>query len=346
MRAVFLLYVGPKLSKLTSPQAVALLRSLVMYFQYLALSFEIRLKWPPGLLSFFRWLRALTDGIDLAAPECVSGGWSYHLYVEILLIGLGTLFGAALVLHEISRAAPRGVKLRLEDDRSGATCMGGFRGGNERAFGLLEMFWQRCNGMKAFAVFTLNVAYIYITGVLLQAWDCFTTSDGVSMRTDPKTSCTSDTHIRFKRIATALICIIGPGVPLGYAYFIRRLRAQAKAATDAAGRTTLRRRVWVGLSDPLTRASWGGLYDMHVFPLRCIFALSYSRFPAAGTATATMAPRTTTPAAWTACTQRRRPRVSRASCTAFVRLATACACPSRRILCVPALWIHRSLLAC
>ncbi len=30
---VFLLYVGPKLSKLTSPQAVALLRSLVMYLQ-------------------------------------------------------------------------------------------------------------------------------------------------------------------------------------------------------------------------------------------------------------------------------------------------------------------------
>jgi hypothetical protein len=34
---VFLLYVGPALSRLASPQAVALLRSLVMYMQYLAL---------------------------------------------------------------------------------------------------------------------------------------------------------------------------------------------------------------------------------------------------------------------------------------------------------------------
>ena len=235
-----------------------------MHSQYLSLSFDIRLKWPPGLLSFFRWLRALTDGIDLAAPECVSGGWSYHLYVEILLIGIGCLFGAALVIHELARMGARAVKVRADDDPEGATCFGGLRGGNARAFTMLESLWQRGNGMKQFAVFTLNVAYIYITGVLLQAWDCFTTSDGVSsMRTDPKTVCTTKVHQRFKNFATALICIIGPGVPLGYAYFIRRLRADAKAAADANGRTTMRRRVWTGLSDPLTRTSWGGLYDMY-----------------------------------------------------------------------------------
>jgi hypothetical protein len=73
---VFLLFIGPRLSKLASPQAAALLRSFVMYLQYLSLSLDIRLSWPPALLSFFSWLKALTNGIDLAAPECVSDTWS------------------------------------------------------------------------------------------------------------------------------------------------------------------------------------------------------------------------------------------------------------------------------
>jgi hypothetical protein len=111
-RAGFMLFVGPKLAKLSSPQAVALLRSLVMYLQYLSLSLDIRLRWPPELLAAFGWLKArqamgetrlswreeqhatagahsraltplrplvpqaLTNGIDLAAPECVSNTWS------------------------------------------------------------------------------------------------------------------------------------------------------------------------------------------------------------------------------------------------------------------------------
>ncbi len=92
------------MSKLASPQAVALLRSLVMYLQYLSLSLDVRLRWPPQLLSFFGWLKALTNGcdpparrefvvvsiyahsmlsarlsIDLAAPECVAENWSCAL---------------------------------------------------------------------------------------------------------------------------------------------------------------------------------------------------------------------------------------------------------------------------
>lgn len=77
--ATFVVYLGPKLSKLTSPQALALLRSLVSYLQNLSLSFDIRLAWPSFLLSFFSWLKTLTNGIDFAAPECVATNWSYYL---------------------------------------------------------------------------------------------------------------------------------------------------------------------------------------------------------------------------------------------------------------------------
>ena len=101
MCAVFLLFIGPKLSKLSSPQAVALLRSLVTYLQvrtrarglrlllhhmlltvraclclllfpqYLSLSLDIRLRWPPALLAFFAWLKAR------ACARQRGRGWSH-----------------------------------------------------------------------------------------------------------------------------------------------------------------------------------------------------------------------------------------------------------------------------
>jgi hypothetical protein len=67
---IFFLYVGPKLSQLASPQAVALLRGLVMYLQYLSLSFDIPMGWPKELLDAFNWLKTLTSACARA-----RGGW-------------------------------------------------------------------------------------------------------------------------------------------------------------------------------------------------------------------------------------------------------------------------------
>jgi hypothetical protein len=46
----------------TTPQAVALLQSLIAFFQYLALSLDVRIAWPAELLRAFSWLRAFIDG--------------------------------------------------------------------------------------------------------------------------------------------------------------------------------------------------------------------------------------------------------------------------------------------
>jgi hypothetical protein len=101
-------------------------------------------------------------------------------------------------------------------------------------------------------LFVCTVSYIYVTGVLLQAWNCFVTSDGVSkMRNDPNTICTSASHLNFRKMATAIIIVVGPGVPLGYAFWIRRLRRVA------ANEHLLARSAWRGLADPMTRGSWG-----------------------------------------------------------------------------------------
>ncbi len=116
-----------------------------------------------------------------------------------------------------------------------------------------------------------------------QAWNCFTTSDGVSkMRNDPTTICTSAAHLSFRKMATAIIVIVGPGVPLGYAFWIRRLR---RVATNEH---LLARSAWRGLADPMTRRSWGACAARQCMPraptprLACTFTvhLHHSRAPA------------------------------------------------------------------
>ena len=108
----FLLYVSSMLSKFTTPQAVALLRSLIQYLQYLSLSLSINVRWPAALLRFFAYLRALTNGIDLAAPECVSNNWSYALYVQLLCAGLAIIFALLALRHEWVRFRKRSIRLR------------------------------------------------------------------------------------------------------------------------------------------------------------------------------------------------------------------------------------------
>jgi hypothetical protein len=175
--------------------------------------------------------------------------------VKLLLGGLACLFGAAFLSHEFSRLQQYAVRLHSKSAPEDApSCVGGLvRGGNAKALRMLETLWVKKNGMKMFVVFALNISYIYVTGVLLQAWNCFLTSDGVSkLRNDPKTICTSASHIQFRHMATALIVVLGPGVPLGYVLWIRHLRAAA-----SGNEHLLTRASWRGLSDPLTRASWG-----------------------------------------------------------------------------------------
>jgi hypothetical protein len=184
------------------------------------------------------------------------------VYVQVLLISLLVLFVTAVLIHEVCRALQRVLRFHGPDAGADApACANGMmRGGNKRALELLETLWLRQNGMKVFAVLTLNISYIYVTGVLLEAWDCFTTSDGVTkMRNDPKTICDSASHLRLRRLATALIVIIGPGVPICHVLWIRRLKRVAK------NEHLLVRRSWRGVADPLTRARWGTLYEAYKF---------------------------------------------------------------------------------
>ena len=241
---VGLLYVGPKLAQLSSPQAVALLRSLVMYCQYLSISFDIHLRWPAGLLAFFAWLKALTNGIQLAAPECLSANWSYYLYVRLLLIAVAVLFTSAFAFAEFQRF----LKFLIRDARN---------------LDYLEKLNMRRNGMKQFAAFGTAIAYVYTCGVLLQAWNCVSNGSGSSvLRSDPKIFCDTAKHHALRQWAAVCIVVVGAGVPLLCIAWVKYLQRSAHSTRFSVA---MMRPYWRGLGDPSTRYGWGGFYEMYRF---------------------------------------------------------------------------------
>ena len=172
------------------------------------------------------------------------------------------MYALAFLAHTAAGALQLGVRLHGTAEEGAPVCMGGLvrarDTGNERALLLLEKLWRFRTGMKAFAIFAINVAYIYVTGVLLESWDCFTTSDGVrQMRSDPNTRCDSASHKQFQSLAAVIIGVVAPGVPIGYTLWVRYLKRTAKQSD------LLQQRAWRGLSDPLTRSMWGPMFEMY-----------------------------------------------------------------------------------
>jgi hypothetical protein len=293
--SVFILWIGPKIAAATSPEALGLLRSLLFYLQSLSISLGIRIRWPPGMLVAFHWLSSLTDGIQLAQPECLASGWSYRLYVRLLLAGLGSLFGAAAALNLLTYWMQNrmvikelNVSRRLDSNLVPVE----FIGWQKRLLApfritktsqMIDRLWIYRNSLKKLVVLLVGLAYIYVTGVLLQAWDCIETADGLSvMRTDTKERCDTASHAAFKRWALIVIIVIGAGVPLFYACFIAFMRGGSFRQTlvsSSVGRTLglnmhsddskYQRRltvgIWHGLSDPAIMFSWGSLYESYKF---------------------------------------------------------------------------------
>ena len=220
-------------SQVATPQAIALLRSLGNYLQYLSITLGIRLKWPPALLGFFRYLRVLVGSIDLAAPECLTP-WSYSKYLSILLGGFAGLMGAAAVAHAYYGAKTRSLALQCRGQYSSKAVHSAF---------------MVTVQIKQTTALIMNFLYVFLTSVLLKAFDCVPGPNGQVLRAFPDTSCASTSHKKMQRLALGLLVTIGPGIPLMYVLYIRRLQRATK----------------LGLSDPRTLVAFGGLYGVYKF---------------------------------------------------------------------------------
>ena len=264
-----LLYVSSVVSQIATPQAIALLRSLVAYLQYLAMSMNLNLHWPPWFLQAFRYVKAFINGIDLAAPECVNDKWSYSTYFMLLSSGAGALFLVQFLNHEFKRWLQRRIVIVEDADRDQPTCRGrraalpcapmmDWVDDNEHLMNDAYRLFLKCNRIKQSGCFLLSFIYTYLSSVLLQAWDCIPDAEGVLvLRSDPKTVCSSPAHQRFRKGAVAMLTVIGPFVPLLYARVVYKLHRKSHAVD---GLEHIHR--WSGLADSRTRCCWGALYEV------------------------------------------------------------------------------------
>ncbi len=221
------------IAQVATLQAIALLRTLGNYLQYLSITLSINVRWPPALLGFFQYLRVLTSSIDLAAPECLTA-WSYKKYVQVLLGGVAGLLGVAVAAHAFYAARARSQLLQ---------CRGGY---TPKA---VHFAFLATVQIKQTVALITSFAYVFVTSVLLKAFDCVPVAGGLVLRSDPTTSCDSAAHKQLQRLAIGLIVLVGPGIPLLYVLYIRRLR-RANAA---------------GLCDPRTLVAFGGLFGVYKY---------------------------------------------------------------------------------
>jgi hypothetical protein len=136
-----------------------------------------------------------------------------------------------------------------------------------RAYELYVEWWKSINGIKQFAVLLLGVTYIYLLTVCSLGFDCFTDPSGVSrLVRDTKVVCTTAAHQRIVKLATAILVIVGGGVPFGYILKVYRLRSKTKHTQmllNEKDGDVLDVLEWRGLRDPLTIRAWGGLYEAY-----------------------------------------------------------------------------------
>ena len=189
----FALWIGPKIATLTSPQAQAIFKNIISTLQYMSLGFSLHLAWPPGLLRFFSFVKSLTDGINLAAPECVATNWSYYVYVDVLMIGLGALFGLAFVMVLVFHLALVAVRPpppgTVSPPRSGLLARLFPTGdANKAALGRVHVAFKRKAAIEGFLAFGTTVAYLYLVNVLSQAFDCYESPDGRKLLADPNSA--------------------------------------------------------------------------------------------------------------------------------------------------------------
>jgi hypothetical protein len=223
--------------------------------QFLDISFDIRLKWPQALIDAFVWLKSLTQGLQLAAPECLSGSWNYYLEVELILIAVACMYATAFIYAEIARGNLKLIRVAANPDDKGVW-LGFIPARTDTLLDYVDTLVLRRNQMKQVIGFMTAIAYIYVVGALLKAWDCVETSNGRVMRSDTTITCDSPKLLAFRRIAAAVVVVAGGGVPVATALWVRRLRRQTKADSG------LRRTAWKGLADPVTRAGWGPFYEV------------------------------------------------------------------------------------
>jgi hypothetical protein len=74
---LFALWLGPIISKLSTPQAQAIVKNIIATFQYLALSLTLRLRWPPALVRSRYGYRGtlalvLTSALPFSSPSSAS----------------------------------------------------------------------------------------------------------------------------------------------------------------------------------------------------------------------------------------------------------------------------------
>tara|TARA_B100000073_G_scaffold327112_1_gene312463 strand:+ start:1008 stop:3854 length:2847 start_codon:yes stop_codon:yes gene_type:complete len=227
------------------------LRSVFNTIQYLSVSLNLSFEWPGPVLDVADWFASFNFGIQIFAPECITGfDWTKVFWGGVVgapVMIFGTIFCALNFAKLQYKLMVRSIRHDKElgyyfKGKFGAmighkkTCISW--SGDKVLYALHKKYKVLASFRKFFGL-CMTVIYLPVINLCLQAFDCYDVGSTRVLSADAKVDCDSETHVFVQSVAGIVGCVVGIGIPLFVLLRVRHIRVRNKLddnrVLDAAG---------------------------------------------------------------------------------------------------------------
>ena len=227
------------------------LRSVFNTIQYLSVSLNLSFKWPGPVLDVADWFASFNFGIQIFAPECITGfDWTKVFWGGVVgapCMIFGTIFFALNMAKLQYKLMVRSIR---HDKELGYYFKGSFGAmighkktciswnGDKVLYALHKKYKVLASFRKFFGL-CMTVIYLPVINLCLQSFDCYDVGSTRVLSADAKVDCDSETHLFVQSVAGIVGCAVGIGIPLFVLLRVRHIRVRNKLddnrVLDAAG---------------------------------------------------------------------------------------------------------------
>jgi hypothetical protein len=216
------------------------LRSVFNTIQYLSVSLNLSFEWPGPVLDVADWFASFNFGIQIFAPECITGfDWTKVFWGGVVgapVMIFGTIFCALNLAKLQYKFMVRSIR---HDKEIGYYFKGRFGAvighkknciswsGDKVLYALHKKYRVLASFRKFFGL-CLTVIYLPVINLCLQAFDCYDVGSTRVLSADAKVDCDSETHIFIQSVAGVVGCVVGIGIPLFVLIRVRNIRVCTK----------------------------------------------------------------------------------------------------------------------
>jgi len=212
------------------------LRTLFNTIQYLSVSLNLSFEWPGPVLDVADWFASFNFGIQIFAPECITGfDWTKIFWGGVVgapCMIFGTIFFALNFAKFQYKMMVRSIR---HDKELGYYFKGSFGGtwghkksciswNGDKVLYALHKKYKVLSSFRKFFGLCVTVIYLPVINLCLQSFDCYDVGNARVLTADAKVDCDSETHVFVQSVAGIVGCLVGLGIPLFVLLRVRHIR--------------------------------------------------------------------------------------------------------------------------